>query len=102
MGDLTLSSVVFVHGLNGGRKHTWTHEKSEVYWPLDFLSKDLKETRIMSIGYGGQAVVGRSSTATFRDFALEVLALVSDVRVSDEVSVTRPVGTTALLQTWSL
>ena len=78
-------SIVFLHGLNGGRKHTWTHEESQSYWPLDFLAQDIPDVRIMTMGYGARAGVGRNSAATFRDYGIEVLAHVADARKSDKV-----------------
>ncbi|KAF2807646.1 uncharacterized protein BDZ99DRAFT_489297 [Mytilinidion resinicola] len=43
--------IVFVHGLNGGRESTWTHEPSHVFWPKDLLPKACPEARILAFGY---------------------------------------------------
>lgn len=48
---LTESSVVFVHGLTGNRRSTWTCKPADVFWPNDLLPHDLPRTRIMTYGY---------------------------------------------------
>jgi hypothetical protein len=36
-----LIEFVFVHGLGGGSKKTWTHcNDPDLYWPKEWLSKD--------------------------------------------------------------
>lgn len=54
--DLTTSSIVFVHGLYGGREATWTHEQSKVFWPKDLLPRDIEDARIHSFGYNAKVV----------------------------------------------
>ena len=54
--DLTTSSIVFVHGLYGGREATWTHERSNVFWPRDLLPRDIEDARILSFGYDAKVV----------------------------------------------
>jgi hypothetical protein len=43
-------SIVFVHGLNGQSKNTWTSE-NDVFWPKDLLSKTCPDVRILTYGY---------------------------------------------------
>jgi hypothetical protein len=61
-------SVVFVHGLTGGLKKTWTHEDG-TFWPQDLLPNDFPKARIMTFGYDADIthVFGQVSTNTLRD-----------------------------------
>ncbi|KAF2494496.1 hypothetical protein BU16DRAFT_463425, partial [Lophium mytilinum] len=47
--------IVFVHGLTGNRRSTWTYRPGvsgeECFWPRDILPKDIPEARIMTWGY---------------------------------------------------
>lgn len=51
MIQLTVDSVIFVHGLTGNRHNTWTAKSENVFWPKDLLPADLPKTRIMTYGY---------------------------------------------------
>ena len=46
---MILGSIVFVHGLGGGRASTWT--KDGVFWPRDLLPNDIADARIITWGY---------------------------------------------------
>lgn len=63
--------IVFVHGLNGHPKRTWTHEKG-VFWPVDLLPKDLPGAQIFSYGYNAD-VMATKSVAKIRDYAKGLL-----------------------------
>ena len=45
--------VVFIHGLNGHPKETWTSEKSKIFWPVQLLAPVIQEdnTRVLVYGY---------------------------------------------------
>lgn len=49
------SSIVFVHGLNGHRKASWTSgkitEPASVFWPEKLLAEDCPTARILMYGY---------------------------------------------------
>lgn len=50
--DEAIADVVFVHGLTGDRRSTWTDKSSNVFWPKDLLGcDDLPPMRILSYGY---------------------------------------------------
>ena len=42
--------IVFVHGLTGDTKKTWSNETSDVYWPAR-LHSELKKASVYSLGY---------------------------------------------------
>ncbi|KAH7073935.1 Alpha/Beta hydrolase protein [Paraphoma chrysanthemicola] len=49
-GENAAVDIIFVHGLTGNRRSTWTHGSS-VFWPRDLLAIDLPKTRIFTFGY---------------------------------------------------
>jgi protein SERAC1 len=85
-----LNSIVFVHGLTGNRRNTWTHPDG-VFWPEDLLTKDLPTARVMTFGYDAD-VVGFSKTAgngTLRDHGKSLTNDLAMRRVRSN-STTRP------------
>jgi len=63
-----LQSIVFVHGLTGNRRNTWTHNDGG-FWPQELLPKDLPTARIMTFGYDVDVVgiVNTAGSGTLRD-----------------------------------
>ena len=57
---------MFVHGLTGSSSNTWSHENAKTYWPIDFLSKDVPNSRIISSGYDADVVNFRSPVSQNR------------------------------------
>ncbi|ATY61672.1 NACHT and WD domain [Cordyceps militaris] len=70
------ADIVFVHGLGGTSRATWTKDKNpNLFWPLTFLATDpdLCVARILTFGYDANFRKPRNSQATLRDFAKELL-----------------------------
>ena len=44
-------SIVLVHGLNGNPRTTWLHGQSNVFWPVDLLSRKVPDARVFVFGY---------------------------------------------------
>ncbi|KAF3074935.1 hypothetical protein CFAM422_002649 [Trichoderma lentiforme] len=67
-GDIALVDIIFVHGLGGDSKKTWSGSRdAESYWPQDWLPNDpsFKTARIHSFGYD----------ANWRDRSLSILSI---------------------------
>lgn len=59
--------VVFVHGLNGSPDHTWTSEKSKIFWPAQLLPPILEEEKARILVYGYDADVVSFTDGASRD-----------------------------------
>lgn len=69
------ADIVFVHGLGGTSRATWTKNKnSKLFWPLKFLAMDpeLCIARILTLGYDASFRKHNNPYATLRDFAKEL------------------------------
>ena len=54
---MSLSSIIFVHGLQGNSETTWTHPETKVSWPKDLLAKDLQTARISTYDYSSEDII---------------------------------------------
>ena len=66
--------IVFIHGLNGHRKRTWTHENG-TFWPRDLLPEVFPSARIYTYGYPSEIFLTRSR-ATIQDIASNLLSYI--------------------------
>ena len=74
-----IADFVFVHGLGGGSKSTWTKSNdSSLYWPREWLPQDptFREIRIHSFGYNSNW--GDESILNVHDFAKALLGSLQD------------------------
>ncbi|KAI0517179.1 hypothetical protein F5B22DRAFT_605202 [Xylaria bambusicola] len=69
-----VADIIFVHGLNGGSRSTWSRTSHGSYWPQDWLSCDdaFQDVRIHTFGYSSG--LNRESILNIRDFATNLLA----------------------------
>jgi hypothetical protein len=76
---------VFVHGLCGHQRNTWT--KDNVCWPEDLLSKEesLFHIRILTFGYDADLNCTASLNSLF-DHSINLLNELSRERKQDSVS----------------
>lgn len=68
--------IVFVHGLGGTSRWTWTkHRNPELFWPLTFLplEPDICLARIMTFGYNATFRKAGNVTTSVLDFAKDLL-----------------------------
>lgn len=73
--------IIFVHGLGGSKRGTWTHSKSE-FWP-DWLHDEngLEGVRILAFGYNsGFKPVAPNNNLSIPIFADQLLDDVNDLR----------------------
>ena len=67
--------VVFVHGLNGDGKSTWTsHAASESFWP-NWLAADLESAAIWTVSYDVKMLAWVGGTQPLADRASNILSL---------------------------
>ncbi|KAK5632688.1 hypothetical protein RRF57_008402 [Xylaria bambusicola] len=69
-----VADIIFVHGLNGGSRSTWSRTSHGSYWPQDWLSCDdaFQDVRIHTFGYSSGLT--RESILNIHDFATNLLA----------------------------
>ena len=70
--------IIFVHGLNGDIRATWTHDNG-VFWPKDLLPASMPGARILSYGYDSK-IFFSADTAEYRDFALHLVGSLRDLQ----------------------
>lgn len=71
-----LVDFVFVHGLGGGSRKTWSRTSSlSDYWPQEWLPKDpaFENVRIHSFGYNSDWAKGRDNCLDIHHFAKSLL-----------------------------
>ncbi|CAD6587074.1 MAG: hypothetical protein ASARMPRED_002985 [Alectoria sarmentosa] len=76
---LAIADLVFVHGLGGGSKSTWTKSNDpSLYWPKAWLPQDpgFQDVRIHSFGYNSNW--GDESILNIHDFAKALLGSLQD------------------------
>lgn len=74
-----IADLVFVHGLGGGSRSTWTKsDNPSLYWPKEWLPQDLafQDVRIHSFGYNSNW--GSESILNVHDFAKALLGSLAD------------------------
>ena len=82
------TSIVFVHGLRGHRRDTWT--KDGVFWPHDLLSQEevVSHTRVLAFGYDANIVnpMGSASLNSLFEHSINLLNELARERKQDAVS----------------
>jgi len=70
-GDV-VSDLVFIHGLGGGSRKTWSHSSDPGhFWPREWLPADLDfiDVRVHTFGYNSEWGDRRQSTLSIHEFA---------------------------------
>lgn len=78
-GHTAIADLVFVHGLGGGSKSTWTKSGDPaLYWPQQWLPQepDFQDVRIHSFGYNSNW--GNESILNVHDFSKSLLGSLHD------------------------
>ena len=71
-----LIDFIFVHGLGGGSRKTWSKPNSTThYWPQDWLPKDpaFQNVRVHSFGYDSDWVKGKDNCLNIHHFGKSLL-----------------------------
>lgn len=77
--DSVIADLIFVHGLRGGSRSTWTKsDDPSLYWIKEWLPKDpgFQDVRIHSFGYNSNWY--KSSVLNVQDFAKALLGSIQD------------------------
>ncbi|KAJ2980189.1 hypothetical protein NUW58_g7014 [Xylaria curta] len=71
-----VADLIFVHGLNGGSRSTWSRAADGTFWPQDWLSCDdaFHDVRIHTFGYSSG--LNHDSVLNVHDFASNLLACI--------------------------
>lgn len=75
-----LIDFIFVHGLGGGSRKTWSKTSSVIhFWPQEWLPKDpaFKNVRIHSFGYDSDWVKGKDSCLNVHHFGKSLVGEIS-------------------------
>ena len=75
-----LIDFIFVHGLRGGSRKTWSKTSSIThYWPQEWLPKDpaFKNVRVHSFGYNSDWVKGKDNCLNIHHFGKSLLGEMS-------------------------
>jgi len=75
-----LIDFIFVHGLGGGSRKTWSKTSSIThYWPQEWLSKDpaFKNVRVHSFGYNSDWVKSKDNCLNIHHFGKSLLGEMS-------------------------
>jgi hypothetical protein len=80
--------IVFVHGLGGDSYGTWLERTTSSYWPSDFLSQDIPESRILTFGYAASWT--SFDRGDLCGYASDLLLDLCDLRLQESVSTAIP------------
>lgn len=75
----TVADLVFVHGLGGGSRSTWTKAgDASLFWPREWLPRDpdFRNVRVHSFGYNSN--LDKESTLNLHDFSKSLLVSLHD------------------------
>jgi len=75
-----LIDFIFVHGLGGGSRKTWSKTSSIIYyWPQEWLPKDpaFKDVRVHSFGYDSDWAKGKDNCLNIHHFGKSLLGEMS-------------------------
>src|SRR5579859_3941401 len=77
--------IVFVHGLNGSKRETWTHSNKQ-FWPAWLHDeKGLENVRILTFGYNSSTNVLKPNTnLSIPSFANQLLLYLSQLNYQNE------------------
>lgn len=96
VSDFIPVDIIFVHGLGGSARETWTHRPSKQFWPLWLYRREkMNNVRLLTFGYDAewQNLRGPKNVLGIRNFAHQLLDYLNlhyrkygDVRISFEFS----------------
>ncbi|MEW2330620.1 hypothetical protein AB0880_22735 [Micromonospora chersina] len=80
--DDAVLDVVFIHGLDGDARLTWSHGDRDSFWPL-WLAEDFKQTAVWTVGYHAWSSRYRGRSMRIQDRAVEVMAQLQNRGIGD-------------------
>ena len=92
--------LVFVHGLQGGSRKTWSKSEHQFhFWPKEWLSRDpdFRTVRIHTFGYNSDWAQRTESILNIHDFAKNLLGELKNSRLlRKDAEVSNPTPSTAI------
>ncbi|KID85820.1 sesB-related regulatory protein [Metarhizium guizhouense ARSEF 977] len=81
-------SIIFIHGLTGGRERTWTAKEASSPWPKTLLPLKFPESRILTFGYDAHVTQWRGvvSQSRIAHHAWKLLTALSTYREEDDTN----------------
>jgi hypothetical protein len=74
--------VVFLHGLDGDARRTWSSEDPASFWPL-WLAEEVAGAAVWTIGYSAWSSGWRGRSMSVPDRALNLMALLQNRGIGD-------------------
>jgi hypothetical protein len=76
--------IWFVHSVTGNNRKTWTHPKTQGFWP-EFLAKDLPTVRIISFGYDANIIglakgLQNAQNSSIRSYGQDLVSTIRNLR----------------------
>ncbi|KAI9889651.1 MAG: hypothetical protein M1814_005052 [Vezdaea aestivalis] len=82
-----MSPIVFIHGLSGDRRASWTAEGADAPWPQTLLPEVLPEARVITIGYEARVIGWKAiSKNRIQDHAETLLCQLAAHREKDDTT----------------
>lgn len=74
--------VVFLHGLDGDARKSWTSGSDDLFWP-QWLAEEVPDTAVWTVGYDAWSSGWRGQSMSLPDRAINLLALLQNHAIGE-------------------